>query len=163
MSFTGVNPLPAGSAHEVAIFEYELVGDPLEQPEITYCNRVFVGDVSLSETLAVSPSGIGIEPITIPHIIGSTLPFTRGDANQDGRVDLADGIKLLQIFYQGDPVICQDACDHNDDGRFNFADAVASLHSSFGNAPAPPPPGLGSCDQDPTDDLLDCGQYETCL
>ena len=162
MSFTGINPLPPATGHEVAILQYELVGNPLEDPEVFYCSRVFQGDFSLSETLAVTPLGVGIEPVTIPLILGSTLPFTRGDANQDGRVDLADGVKLLQIFFQGDPVGCHDACDHNDDGAFNFADAVASLHSAFGNAPAPPPPGLGSCDMDPTDDNLICSDYLSC-
>ena len=162
IDFTSTHLLPADLGHEVAILQYALVGNPLPKPQVSYCNQLFPGDFSLSETLVVAPGGVAIDPTTVVGILGLKFPFTRGDANQDGRVDLADGIGLLGILMMGEPVLCEDACDHNDDGSFNFADAIASLHSSFGNAPAPPPPGLGSCDQDPTEDLLNCGDYVTC-
>ncbi len=82
--------------------------------------------------------------------------FIRGDTNDDGVVDQADAIYLLQAIYQGGPPpSCWDAADVNDDGNVSLLDPVWILSYLFvaGPPPAAPFPALGS---DPTSDTIYC-------
>ncbi|MDG1455087.1 MAG: hypothetical protein P8R38_02670, partial [Planctomycetota bacterium] len=57
---------------------------------------------------------------------------------------------------QGDPD-CPDACDVNDDGSLNIADAISLLNNLICcSQTVPPPPGPVNCGEDPTDDDLGC-------
>lgn len=90
--------------------------------------------------------------------VGAVL-FIRGDANDDGKVDLADVIKILLYLYQNDDNSCLDAMDTNDDGRLNLADAVYLLQFYFPDrVPQPPPPvyPYPECGIDLTADGLGC-------
>ena len=83
--------------------------------------------------------------------------FIRGDANQDGKVDVSDAVFTLGYLFLGteDP-FCMDAMDSNDDGKVDLSDAVTILGFKFlGNPTAilPPYPDAGT---DPTGDSLDC-------
>ncbi|MFQ5653554.1 MAG: hypothetical protein ACE5GW_02340 [Planctomycetota bacterium] len=85
--------------------------------------------------------------------------FIRGDANDDGGVDLADVISSLSwLFIPGTPEpACMDALDGNDDGLVNISDPVyvATFLFISGSPPPPPYPDPGP---DPTADPLgDCG------
>jgi hypothetical protein len=75
--------------------------------------------------------------------------FIRGDANQDGKVDLADALTILGELFQGRPMICGDASDVNDSSLLDLTDAVYLLHHLFqgGSPPAHPYPSPGG---DPT-------------
>jgi len=78
------------------------------------------------------------------------VKFIRGDSNQDGLVDLADAVFILQsLFASGPPILCPDAADSNDDEVINIADPVYILQSLFGNGPAIPAP-YPECGVDPT-------------
>ncbi len=82
--------------------------------------------------------------------------FIRGDANDDGGVDISDAIALLKYLYLGsDEPPCHSAADGNDDGALDVSDAIFVLsHLFLGQAEPPPPfpePGV-----DPTPDALPC-------
>jgi PKD repeat protein len=84
--------------------------------------------------------------------------FIRGDANNDGQVDLSDGVAILNELFLGVPSAapCKDALDSNDDGGTDLSDGVYVLNFLFqgGNAPPAPYPNPGS---DSTPDALpDC-------
>lgn len=82
--------------------------------------------------------------------------FRRGDANQDGGVDLADAIATLTYLFLGGTLSCLDAADSNDDGGVDLSDAVACLQRLFaGAAPLPAPSDL-TVGPDPTADGLGC-------
>jgi hypothetical protein len=89
--------------------------------------------------------------------------FIRGDANEDGSLDLGDPIRILgDLFGPIDPIIpCPDSYDANDDGSANIADAVTLLTYLF-NGTAPPAAPFPTCGQDPTFDLLDCTVHGSC-
>jgi hypothetical protein len=54
--------------------------------------------------------------------------FLPGDANNDGRLDLADGVYLLSALFRGGPQPpCAEAADFNGDGVLDASDAVASI------------------------------------
>ncbi len=89
----------------------------------------------------------------------SELPpsFVRGDANDDGGVNLSDAIYTLEYLFQGGPVpACEDAADVNDDADLNLSDAVYLILHLFvsGAPPAAPYPDAGL---DPTPDGVRCG------
>lgn len=88
---------------------------------------------------------------------GADIPFLRGDANVDGRVDLADGIWLLQHLFLGGPGgECAAARDTNADGAVDLADAaqIISYRLLDGGPPRFPYPycgisAQGQCDSYP--------------
>lgn len=82
--------------------------------------------------------------------------FKRGDVNDDGRLDIADAINLLDYLFNEKPdPICPDSADANDDGRLDISDAIKIIDALFvpGTVmPAPDP--FKECGKDPTDDDL---------
>ncbi|MBN1418545.1 MAG: hypothetical protein JXP34_07185 [Planctomycetes bacterium] len=93
------------------------------------------------------------------------MPFGRGDANEDGRLDIADAIRTLEILFANRRTQCADAADVNDDGGLDIGDPIYLLNYSFKNGPAIPPPIVGTCDFDPTQDKggnLGCQAYAGC-
>jgi hypothetical protein len=92
--------------------------------------------------------------------------FRRGDANADGRVDAADGERIL-AFVQGEGLgrrlPCADAADANDDGRVDAEDALLVLAYADGGDAMPAPPGPHACGPDATRDTLECASYAAAL
>ena len=82
--------------------------------------------------------------------------FVRGDANDDGNVDIADAVAMLGILFSGDPpAACADATDVNDDGLFDISDPISELSALFSGGTIAAP--NGACGPDPTDtDPFDC-------
>ncbi len=91
-------------------------------------------------------------------------PFLRGDANQDGVVNITDAVATLDFLFLGDPasLACGDAADSNDDGAVNLSDAIMTLNFLFLGGAAIPLPGPESCGVDPTQDGLDCASFAAC-
>lgn len=86
----------------------------------------------------------------------ATGRFTRGDANEDGRVDLSDAIWILDsLFLVPRPTSCEDAADVDDSGFANITDAIYLLNFQFLGGGPPPAPFPG-CGEDATGDLLRC-------
>ena len=108
-----------------------------------------VGDLQLSVTLPHPEFPITTSPL-----------FVRGDANQDGSIDIADAIQNVTCLFFCFPP-CFDAMDTNDDGAWNIADTVYLLTYLFQNT-APPPAPFGACGQDPSVDNLDCDSFPGC-
>ena len=88
-------------------------------------------------------------------------PFQRGDANDDGAVDLADAVTTLGSLFVGEASVrCADAADANDDGFVDVSDVMRTLtHLFLGGPPAPPPL---TCGADPTSDQLGCARFDGC-
>ncbi len=87
--------------------------------------------------------------------------FRRGDANQDGIVNLADGIWMLNELFQGGPSFdCAGAVDVNFDGQYDAADGISifSWLFLFGPPPAAPFPDCGL----PVGPQELCNSYDAC-
>jgi hypothetical protein len=85
------------------------------------------------------------ESLEIEPMPGNPL-FRRGDVNQDGAMNIADAIYILQnLFAGGAQIACMDAADANDDEGVNIADGIYILQHLFaGGAAVPAPhPGCG--------------------
>ncbi len=85
--------------------------------------------------------------------------FIRGDANGDGKVDIADSQFIPAWLFKGGPKPpCVKAADADDNGKVDISDGPHINSFLFlGGSPIPPPyPGPGL---DPTPDDLSCEVY----
>lgn len=87
-----------------------------------------------------------------------SLPLRRGDANNDGDINISDPSYLLAALFLGQtvrPFACQDAADSNDSGTIEITDAIVIFNYLFraDAAPAAPSPGCGF---DATSSELEC-------
>jgi hypothetical protein len=96
------------------------------------------------------------------------VAFNRGDTNDDGLINLTDGVRLLNFLFLGGPdTTCKETQDVNNDKTINITDGVAVFNFLFlgGNAPADPGPVTQprSCGLDPdppgSDGDLGCQSY----
>ena len=95
-------------------------------------------------------------------IASAADPFTRGDVDQGGRIDIADAIRILdRLFAGGRGITCDDAADVDDDGSLTVSDPIFLLGALFRGGPPPSAPFPG-CGEDPTEDGLSCEAYEAC-
>lgn len=93
---------------------------------------------------------------------GSSPGFQRGDANNDGTLNIADAVWVLNYLFQDQPAPpCLDAGDANDDSGVDIGDAIYIISWQFSRGPEPPSPFM-SCGPDPTMDTLDCALYSHC-
>ena len=82
--------------------------------------------------------------------------FLRGDADDNGRLDLTDASFTLNfLFLAGTRPACEDALDADDNAQLDLNDALVVLNYLFlnGETPALPFPDPGV---DPTADGIDC-------
>ena len=132
--------------------------------------KVPVKNLISVENFALAPTLQGCEVCVVP-----APTFFRGDCNFSGQgmgmaVDISDVASVVSFLTQNDAWVfeppCEDACDCNDDGRIDLADALCTvryiLESQIPPAPGPgltvtngtaSPTGPGF---DPTDDKLEC-------
>jgi PKD repeat protein len=132
-------------------------GDGSESPS-TSPQHLYTQQGVYTVTLDVSgPGGADQLQIIDAIIVNPSLPgFLRGDANQDGAVDIADAVAILGYLFSGaGDGGCLSSIDSNDDASTDVADAVTVLvHLFSGGGPLPAPfPG---CGVDPSPDSLDC-------
>ena len=98
----------------------------------------------------------GQSNVETPTLIDGSLTvvnfnqFLRSDCNNDGTVNIADGVYGINYLFQGGAApACNDACDSNDDGAIDAADMIYIFNYRFLEGPAPLAP-FPSADLDPT-------------
>ncbi len=83
--------------------------------------------------------------------------FIRGNANDDGKVNIADPIWIInELVRQGPRTKCQDAADANDDGLVDLSDAMYLIQWRFLGSGNPPTAPFPDCGADPAPDTLNC-------
>ncbi|MBN1423944.1 dockerin type I repeat-containing protein [Candidatus Fermentibacteria bacterium] len=141
-------------------FELPESGDQRREYPLTFFDGVLgAGDVPIYNRAAISNQSRPV--VTRDGCLTVNAPFKRGDANDDGTINLADAIALLTFLFQGRPLTCLRACDCNGDGILNIADPICLLAYLFGNGepPAEPFEECGHPDE-PTD--LTCEIFTNC-
>ncbi|MCH2367236.1 MAG: hypothetical protein MK554_08495 [Planctomycetes bacterium] len=95
--------------------------------------------------------------------------FHRGDTNDDGFVDLADGVTVFIFLFLGDTIIyCLDSADIDNNERVESTDGIRILVYLFAGGEPPAEPGVppGSCGSDTeepgTPGHLGCASYTSC-
>ena len=123
---------------------------------IEWCNDINGnGNVTLYNNVVINFQSIQTyeRNDSLVHVVPEEI-FQRGDCNSDDTVDLADTATMLGNQFNGHPILCPDACDSNDDGHLNMADAVHLLNWLFKFGDIPPAPG-------PLEDGPDATQDDT--
>jgi hypothetical protein len=94
---------------------------------------------------------------------GGEVLFARGDANQDGSLNISDPVFILAHLFLGQPgeLDCAKSADADDSGGLNLTDAIYALNFLFTGGRALPPP-RGACGADPTADGLECERHAAC-
>ena len=91
------------------------------------------------------------------------VAFRRGDVNEDGVLQIADPVSLLNfLFSSGVTIDCPDAADADDSGNLDITDAVYSLSYQFLGGPEPKPPFPGCGPEGPEPDGLACAEFAGC-
>ncbi len=111
-------------------------------------------DIALDPTLDLNGDGV---------IDACESTFVRADMNDDGNLNIADAIFLLQNLFVGGPSpTCQDSADVNDDGLIDISDVIYSIGYIFSGGPAPVAP-FPACGLDPTGgDSFGCDLFNSC-
>ena len=85
--------------------------------------------------------------------------FVRGDANADERINITDGVFILDFLFGGATVPCREAANANGEDDLNITDGIYLLQFLFGGGSPPPAPhpGCGSVEGD-----VDCASFDPC-
>ncbi len=145
VSMLAFEKLQPGFDQDIHVANYTLVGNP--------------GEKGVNTLVCPCSEVIGLPPVPVVVVVGafsfpaavecgrvdilqpSLITFQRGDCNDDGNVDIADGIWILQQIFLGGPASsCDDACDPNLDGNIDLADAVYLFGYTLAQGPPPAPP-----------------------
>lgn len=107
-----------------------------------------------NRTRFVSNTIVVLLSLCVSQVLQAQM-FIRGDTNDDGKITIADPIKILQHTFFGEQLRCTDAADFDDNGIINTHDVISCLTYLFigGTPPKQPFPEAGF---DPSPDSLDC-------
>jgi hypothetical protein len=71
---------------------------------------------------------------------GPVRAFVRGDANDDGEIDVSDAVVILLHLFRGLEVRSAEALDFDDSGTVDLTDCVLALEFIFRDGALPPCP-----------------------
>ncbi len=97
--------------------------------------------------------------LAVGHFGPPPLPFVRGDANFDDRVNISDPVAVLRFLFSEGEIACADAADADDSGTVDVSDAIRTLDFLFRKGTRLPQPFPEPGD-DPTADPLGCDGTE---
>ena len=117
-------------------------------------DRVGVDGLGLVPFLPELP-GRAAALVVVEDAVSPPGSFVRGDANQDGALDLGDPVSILLHLFGGRLLSCVVAADATDDELVSLTDALYALEYLFRGGPAPPSPFPGP-GLDPTPGPLAC-------
>ena len=139
-----------------------VVDSPVISPDTTYDTLAHI-HLDFTETRLSDTSGLCLyyPGLRDGHLQIGGWWFTRGDANNDGDVNIVDAAYLLNHFLPVPVFDCLDAADFDDNGSINVVDA-SFLLSHLLPSPNLPPPNYPNCGVDPTPDNLMCCTYPPC-
>ena len=143
-SFTSLNVMIFDVAKPVISVDYTisgLAGSAALTTPLTFSNTLGVVPVDnvvvvagLSLDAGFIDGAVTLEPVT-------DTPFVRGDCNADQKVNIADGIWILNFMFQEGPEgTCAEACDADDSGDLEMTDAIYVIQYQLLNGPAPVAP-----------------------
>lgn len=155
--------IPLGTDQVIATFVYSLGGASGTMTDVVFSDQV--GNPPVATVISVN--GGAEVPATTDgsiEVVGIAVPnFIRGDANDDGELNVSDVVFLAKwLFGVGPTGTCDSAGDVNDNGVLDaIADPMFLLTYLFQSGPAPAAPGL-VCGPDGTPDSLTCGPVASC-
>lgn len=160
----GVNKLAPGTGYAFVNMGYTGADVAMDtDTTVSICDTLgnpAVDDVIVIGGASFPPAGVAAT-ITLRDLVAPE--FVRGECNGDGHYNIADGIWTLNMLFQGGPASsCNEACDANNDGAVDAADAMYTFFYQLLDGPAPPAP-FPNCGTDPEDPIgADCTSFAGC-
>ena len=141
-----------------------VAGIPVDMEQATESAMLRGLAVNLSGTPSVFVAAEDVGRVYEIRMYGEGPLFSRGDANADGSVNVADAVFVLEyLFGGGQEPPCLDAADVNDSGAVNISDGLTLLRHLFGLATETPIAApFGICGTDPQADSVSCVAYAPC-
>jgi hypothetical protein len=123
------------------------------------------GDLDAITVNGISPNVAIFWNLLSPPALATAECFHRGDADNNGQLQLTDAIRILDFLFLGrTPPTCMDAADADGNNQLQLTDAIRILGYLFLGAKAPespgPPPNACGPDNDTTS--LGCETYDKC-
>jgi len=150
-SFMGTSVLAFPVATPAIEVEYAisgLAGSTATSTSLIWSNEIGSPPVANVVVVAGQSLDASFEHGTVQLLPVIDLAFIRGDCNGDLRLNIADGIFLLNdLFSAGPDPVCEAACDTNASGSIDLADAVSSIQYLLLGGPPPVAP-FPSCGVD---------------
>lgn len=120
----------------------------LDEYEVLEEHRTPISTSGITAVRLATRGGPDLRPVVDGFAVFSNVTpsepegdFLRGDTNNDGKVDISDGIFLLNhLFLGGERWVCDPAANANDDGSTDLSDAVYVFNHLFLGGPALPAP-----------------------
>ncbi len=136
-------------------------GEKSAMSHLVYVNNLKPNTLYHFNVSSRNESDVNAKSVNSPDNTFRTLSagFKRGDANQDGKVDISDPSAINNYLNKGALFSCLDAADANDDGMINTKDSEYILNFLFNGGTAPAAPGAFSDGTDSTPDYLQCRDY----
>jgi hypothetical protein len=143
---------------------------PLGTGRLLTVTDLKLGTHTLTLTATDSLGLNGSDAIQFQVVALGTRPrFHRGDVNNDGALDLSDGVSVLSFLFTGGATpSCRETADADNSGEVDISDGVYILRFLFlgGDPPADPGPPARPCgvDTDPAGSPgdLGCAAYDHC-
>ncbi|MBC8262288.1 MAG: hypothetical protein H8E43_10765 [Planctomycetia bacterium] len=157
-----VEHIPSGISRVLCQIQGMVRESVTEGTPVNISLPVVAGDPPVA-AIIVQNNGAGYSPQRTDGVINVVGPpitaFSRGDANLDLSLDLADAIAVLGFLFSTTGTSgCMSALDANDDEVVDVADPIQILDTLFGGGAPLPEPSLGNCSPDPTVGTLTCIQ-----
>lgn len=160
IDFFGIESLPIGPEVPLITVIYETFPTTEASAEVSFCDTV--GSPPVATIVVVGSATV------IPTQSGGTIEFVdgvsfaRGDPNQDGSLNIADAITVLNYLFANGPGLCLISMDANGDNTVDIADALHVFSYLNGLGPAPLAP-FPMCGVDNTGSTLTCDSPPSCL
>ena len=154
--------IPPGTGAGIVSLVYEVVATAPGTADLTFNDQL--ADPTVDVVFVVG--GQSFVPTQVNGQIDISVlienEFLRGDATDNGVLDIADPIvALLRTFGIIPPGTCDDVEDIDDNGVLDMADGVYLLTWMFAGGPVPPEP-FAACGLDPSADTLGCESRAQC-
>ena len=162
-SFTGTQTLAFDTPLDVVSVTYETGGSMAGNETGATASLIWSNDLGsppVANVMVVDGGSLdaNLEDGSIALNPVVTLDFIRGDANSDARVNIADGVWIINELFLGGPANpCPISSDSNGDGSTDAGDAIYIFNYRFLDGPMPvaPFPSCGQVDGQTPEDCAD--------
>ncbi|MGB1070515.1 MAG: hypothetical protein ACPG1Z_02525 [Planctomycetota bacterium] len=162
-SFTGAQTLAFDTPLDVVSVTYETGGSMAGNETGATASLIWSNDLGsppVANVMVVDGGSLdaNLEDGSIALNPVVTLDFIRGDANSDARVNIADGVWIINELFLGGPANpCPISSDSNGDGSTDAGDAIYIFNYRFLDGPMPvaPYPSCGQVDGQTPEDCAD--------
>ncbi len=160
----GGQTLEPGIDNSIVCFQYQvaadnaLVGSCADITPVNGMGQPVIQNILTIDGISSLPE---LSPGTVCFI--DSEPFLRGDANDDGGLNLADAIYLIAyIFVDGEAPLCRSAANSNSDANVDIGDVIFIINHQFlaGPPPSAPYPTCGA--NSAGESGLSCESYQSC-